>query len=601
MPDLLSLFKEIYKHRDLAFSKRFLLFTLVLIVGFVTGLFNTEWWFSGEVFPLILILSWFAVIAGLLFWGLRLLPFEATRLKYIEQHIEKAEFKEAQNSLERNYLLTTPVFNIRRELLKVSLLKQRGLMHEAYKTLKFISSKPLITTERNIVELAKASLFFETGNYRDALIIFKSINRSYLINVNKKVRYALLASELAEINGDFRSAKAELEQVLDDVQIEGVNEAFVYHNLARLEGIQGNKNTALGYYEKSWNLLRTSRHFFQISVTAENLILLQARIGDSDKARKILNEYKNLIDINNPIQLLEFNNCTIALAREINDRSLLLKAYQSLTNNIPSKITQEEQINLLVSELRMRFNDRVDFETHLAKTMGCLSGAANLLLLHKLTVYKEVLAILRQVMEITVPRPDLLLYHGWICFQFIQLEGLLDSQRSKIPSSLPSYREQWLIFKLELLKSKLHLYPLGVPKKEFKSMFETLTELKNIWSDKDNQLREMKALVIILDEYAAYSEELNSKKFKEDYAELAHTTLEQAETLLEANLQHPAMYEFTAGLAYFWSRIANHKSKVEYWLGKFESKEPNLNHFANWYRERYKKTNEWLAQQKSNK
>jgi hypothetical protein len=530
-----------------------------------------------------------------------LLPFEATRLKYIEQHIEKAEFKEAQNSLERKYLLTTPVFKIRRELLKVSLLKQRGLMHEAYEILKFISSKPLITTERNIVELAKASLFFETGNYRDALIIFKSINRSYLINVNKKVRYALLASELAEVNKDFKSAKAELEQVLDDVQIEGVNEAFVYHNLARLEGIQGNKNTSLGYYEKAWSLLSTSRYFFQISITAENLILLQARIGDSDKARKLLHEYENLIDINNPIQLLEFNNCTIALAREINDRSLLLKAYQSLTNNLPSKITQEEQINLLVSELRMRFNDHVDFETHLVKTMGCLPGAANLLLLHKLTVYKEVLGILRQVMEITVPRPDLLLYHGWICFQFIQLEGLLDSQRSKIPSSLPSYREQWLIFKLELLKSKLHLYPLGVPKKEFKSMFETLTELKNIWSDKDNQLREMKALVIILDEYVAYSEELNSKKFKEDYAELARTTLEQAETLLEATWQHPAMYEFTAGLAYFWSKIANQKRKVEYWLGKFESKEPNLNHFANWYRERYKKTKEWLAQQKSNK
>jgi len=73
--------------------------------------------------------------------------------------------------------------------------------------------------------------------------------------------------------------------------------------------------------------------------------------------------------------------------------------------------------------------------------------------------------------------------------------------------------------------------------------------------------------------------------------------IEQAETLLEATWRHPAMYEFTAGLAYFWFKIANHKSKVEYWLKKFESKEPNLNHFAYWYREQYKNTKEWLVQQ----
>jgi hypothetical protein len=596
LSDLLSLFKEIYTHRNLAFSRRFLPFTLVLVAGVVTGLFNHTWWFSGEVLPGLLILAWAESLIGLFAWGTRLLWFEAARLKKIRQQIAQMDWEGAQHSLAKVYPLVTIAYMIRRHLLQVCLFKEKGLMLEAHEILKTLSVKPLIMTERNLVGLAQAWLFLDVGNYRDAMATFDNINGSNLTDAVEKVRYSLLASHRAEFDNNFKTAKAKLEQALDDAAIDGANKAFVYHNLARLEDAQGNLNTAFGYYDQAWRLLKTSGHFLQTSITASNMILLHARAGDVVKACKLLSEYESLVDVNNPNQLLEFNNCTVKLARQIGDNALLLHAYQSSADKIEPKLTQVVQLNLLVSELRMHFNDCVDFEAHLVKTMRHLLNATNLKLLHQLAAYKEVLGILRQALTILGPRPDLLVYHGWISLQYVQREASLDAQRAEIPASLPSYRDQWLRFKLELIKVKFNLNPLGIPKQHVESLFATLTELKNIWSDKDNPAGEMNGLVLLLDEYVAYSEQLNDNQFKQDFAGLAHTTLEQAETLLQATWQQPAMHEYTAGLAYFWFKIANDKGKSEFWLEKFDSKKLNLNHFALWYRERYKKTKAWLAQ-----
>ena len=592
---MLSLFKEIYTHRNLAFSRRFLPFTLVLGTGLVMGLFNHTWWFSGDVLPSLLVLAWAVSLAGLFGWETLLLPFEAVQLQQIRQQIAQGDWKGAQHSLNKVYPLTTPVYRIRRYLLQASLFKQKRLMLEAHKILKNLTEKPLIMTERNSVGMAQTWLFLDVGNYRDAAATFNNINSANLSNTEEKVNYALLASHLAELDSDFRTAKAKLEHALDNVVIDGANKALVYHNLARLEDAQGNQNTAFGYYDQAWCLLKTSENFQQTSITACNMILLHARTGDAVKACKLLSEYESLVDVNNPHQLLELNNCKVNLARQIGDRALLLEAYQSSADKIAPKLTQYEQLNLLVSELRMHFNDCVDFEAHLVKTMRHLLNLTDLRLLHQLEAYKEVLGVLRQVS--IIGRPDLLAYYKWISKQYIQLEVPLAAERAKIPASLPSYREQWLMFKLELIKMKFNLNTLGVPKQNFESLFATLTELKNIWSDKENPAAEMKALVLVLDEYVEYSEQLDDKQFKQDFADLAGTTLEQAETLLHATWQQPAMYEYTAGLAWFWFKIASDSSKAEFWLERFDSKNLSLNHFASWYRERYRKTKAWLAQQ----
>ena len=597
MSDLLSLFKEIYKHRNLALSRRLLPFTMILVAGFVTVLFNRTWWFSGEVLPMSLVLAWVVFLVVFFEWATRLLPFGAGRLKKIHQQIAQMDWKGAQQSLDKVYPLSTPVYRIRRHLLQASLLAQRGLMLEAHEILKTLSAKPLLMKERDFVNLAQAWLFYDVGNYRDAATTFNKVDSSTLADVVEKVRYALLASLLAELDNDFQKAKAKLEQALDDATIDGTNKASVFNNLARLEDAQGNLNTAFGYYDQAWSLWKTSGNFLQTRITASNMILLHARTGDTVKARELLSEYESLVDINNPSQLIELNNCTVELARQIDDRALLLQVYQSSHNKIAPNITQDEQLALLISELRMRFSDCMDFEAHLVKTMRQLLNAKNMQLLPLLAAYKEVLGVLRQAFIKIGQRPDLLIYHGWINLQYLQQEASLDAQRAKISASLPSYREQWLKFKLELIKIKFNLNPLGIPKQDIESLFATLIELKNIWSDKDNTTAEMNALIILLDEYMSYSEQLGDEQFKKDYAGLASSTLVQAEALLQSTWQQPAMLEYTVGLAWLWFKIASDKGKAEFWLKKFDSKKLSPNHFAPFFREKYAETKAWLAQQ----
>lgn len=526
-----------------------------------------------------------------------LLPCETRRIKKIDKQITQLNWEGAQKIANKSFLIITPSYNIRRDIIQVNLLKNRGLLFEAHAILKQLLLKPLLLKEQNIVNLTLAWLYYDAGNYRDARLILNSLNSSKLTNIDQKVHYFILESRLSEVNNDFRTAKAKLEQILDDAAINDKNKAIIFHDLARLEDTQGNLNTALDYYNEAWRLLKTSCDVPQINVTASNLTLLYARTGNAIKALKVLSEYENLIDKNNPYQLLELNNRTIELARQIGDRSLLLQAYQTSDELILPRLPQDERLNLLVSELRMRFCDRVNFEPHLVKTMWHLVNKKNLELLHQLIAYKEVLGILRQAISHTDSRPDLIVYNGWITLQYIQQEASLDAQRTEIPPSLPSYREQLLMFKLELVKIKINLSLHAISKHDFESLFALLTELKNIWSDKDNTSGKMKGLILLLDEYIAYSEQLNDKRFKEDFASLAHTTLEQAEDLLQNTWQQHAMHEYTTGLAWFWLKIVNNREKAEFWLRIFEGKKLSLDHFQPWYRELYQKTKTWLEQQ----
>jgi exonuclease VII small subunit len=481
-------------------------------------------------------------------------------------------------------------------ILQVNLLKNKGLLFEAHAILKQLLLKPVLLKEQNIVNLTLAWLYYDAGNYRDAKIIIKSLTNSKLTNIDEKVHHFILESRLSEVNSDFKTAKAKLEQILDDAALNDKNKAIIFHDLARLEDAQGNLNTALDYYNEAWRLIKTTCNFPQINVTASNLSLLNARTGDNIKARKVLSEYENLIDKNNPYQILELNNRTIELARQISDRSLLLQSYKTSDELILPRLTQDERFALLIHELRMRFCDRVNFEPHLVKIMWHLVNAKNLELLHQLIAYKEVLGILRQAISHTGSRPDLIVYNGWITLQYIQQEASLDAQRTEIPPSLPSYREQLLKFKLELIKIKINLSLFAISKQLFESLFSLLAELKNIWSDKDNTEGEMKGLILILDEYIAYSEQLNDKRFKKDFADLAQKTLDQAEELLKNTWQQHAMHEYTAGLAWFWFIIMNNREKAEFWLKIFESKKISLEHYQPWYRKQYQKTKEWLNQ-----
>ncbi len=593
---LAQLYRELYTHRRLAFSRRFLPFTIALTAGVIVVLLCHSWCLSCEILPTALVLIWAASTFGLFWSASWTLWFETARLKQIRWHIVRLDFEAAQDSLKKKHRLAGPAYGIRHDLLKASLHDLIGLKVEAHDIVKRLLTRPLMEEERNSVKLAEAFLFHEAGNYRDAAAIFVVLEDSIFQDSSERVRYALLGSRLSEIQNDFKTAKARLEQALDDAAIEDTDKAFLYHNLARLEDTQGNQNTALGYYDQAWSLLKTSGHFLQISITAGNMILLHARAGDTARARMLLSEYEGLVNPDNPRQLLELNNCRIELARQIGDREMLLRAYQASGNEIAPKLTMDELSSLLVSELRMRFSDGVDFQSHLAKTMRHLANAQNSALSHQLRAFREGIGVLRQAVAIIGPRPDLLSYCGWISLQYLAQEASLNSQRATIPATLPVYRQEWLMFKLELIKIKLGFYPSAIPQQDMESLFSTLNELLKIWSDKYNPVGEMNALMTLIDEYAALSEQLGDERFRLDFAGIARTALEQAEACLQENWQQPPMHEFTAGISWFWLRIAGDRDRAKIWLERFESKNLNLNHFQPWYRERYAQTRAWLAQ-----
>ena len=594
MKELITLFKEIYIHRELSVSKRFLPFTIFLTTGIFVAFIYQQQIFSGNLIPIIVFWIWILLLEVIFGLTTILLPHESDYLNNSKKLISESNWKAAEDLINKNFFIATPAFRIQHHLVKVDLYINKGLMLDALKILKRLSSKTLIGSEKNSVSLKKAWLFFDAGNYYESKIILKNIDKSKLLDDEYKIQHALLASKFAERNNDFRNAKVILEQLLNNNKLSNSNKAYIYYNLACLQETQSNINSAIGYYEKAWNYLKKDNHFYRIHNTANSLTLLYTRINENKKSYKILTEFEDLIDKDNPDQFLNFNNCKIQLARQLNDRKLLNQVYQNLSEFKIQSLTQAEALSIVVSELRMRFNDGVKFEDHLEKTMDQLYQSTILGLFKNIDAYIEVLGVIREAMRrANRPRSDLQIYYDWLIFQFVKQEEKLEVIQSKIPASLPFYQERWFKYKHVLIKAKFNLYPYGIPKKNIENLFETLTELKRISRDKDNLEAELKGLALILDEYIAYSD--NFKQIKKDFGDLALRTLQEADELLQDNWQQPFLHKYKGHLSWYWYKIAENKNKSRYWMRKFDIKNLNLNHYAKWFQKQIEVTKKWLS------
>ena len=100
--------------------------------------------------------------------------------------------------------------------------------------------------------------------------------------------------------------------------------------------------------------------------------------------------------------MIEYANDMTHYAREIQDKELLQKSYKIVEESIIKLLKNEQKIVLEIYELRMRYNDNLDFEKYFSITFEKIKAKKEeFSLVEKLNILRELRHILIQKIKTT--------------------------------------------------------------------------------------------------------------------------------------------------------------------------------------------------------
>lgn len=458
---------------------------------------------------------------------------------------------------------------------------------EEYHLYNQLQTETLWESEKFELNLQKAQLFFQVGNHKRFLELMDELS-------NKKGKYPiflLLKAFYYEIKNDWTNAKKELEIIIESSNNSNLK-IQAYNNIARIEEIQKNFLSAQSFYEKSFEILKTKPISSFFPITIHNLLICYAKNNQFLKAEKVFDEYYNLIDKKDSKQLLEYANDLTHYARQINNEDLLLKSYFIADNDVKKLLNQKENLILEISQLRMKYNDNIDFENYFFNIFAKIQSNKNsFLLINKLDILNE----LRQVISYKLGE-NKIQETKWIdCFIWcrdwnISLKAEIENELKNIESSLSSIKVFWIMQLIQLQKtiltkpkSKNEIFDLD----NLKKLTKYIEEVISIWEEVRNEPEQINEIIHFIDEIYTYFSQTQDSRIKSFYNEKINNYLLKADELLENNYKNPHILHYFIALAYFFLNIKNDEITAKKWINRFDESNVSLNHYAlylrNWY------------------
>jgi hypothetical protein len=142
--------------------------------------------------------------------------------------------------------------------------------------------------------------------------------------------------------------------------------------------------------------------------------------------------------------------------------------------------------------------------------------------------------------------------------------------------------EQFSWLSEENLLMKLYLSQ-ELKKSNFENLFADIEQMKQYSVTYKNQYLTVKANMMIVDEFIAYSKGLGSK-FKDDFEQKAIQALKDAEPIILENKNNPRYFEFFIPTAYYYTELFKNKDKAREYVELFEFKRISVEQYAQWQR-----------------
>lgn len=479
--------------------------------------------------------------------------------------------------------------------LQAAFYKSQGDLLKAYKELKDLQKLPLLPKERTAIELDLMRLLYDSGNLKATQQQLTSLQKRKLSQAQQSQCH-LTQAELYLIENKLQAAKDLVESHYEEPNLSANIQVALLHTLGVIDTHLQNYESTMSAYRQAWEILKQQKNSFgQAEITIDNLALTYAKQGEPNKLQPFVQQLDALATPNNTDHQLALHNIKINLARQLNDRQALEQVYAEAEQNLLPLLQGEQRFFYTVMGLRMHFNDGVDFEKALQATQVAMLNKPAISTLNHLRVIKEISGILKQAIERIGPRPDLMTFFSWLLFEFKRLEPELDSLQDQISPNLPGPKAEIIGLKIDSQKNAMFLMHAQPNKALFEKMFELLKEQKKLWQGMHNPLDQLQALVVILDEYIAYRNALPNSQFAADFKQLAFTSLEEAEVLLNDNQDNLAYSDKLIGLAYTCYQLNTKKAQAKHWLETYEQSKQSTNHLAAWLRQHYQETKAWVG------
>lgn len=462
---------------------------------------------------------------------------------------------------------------------------------EEYLLYNKLQIETLLESEKFELRLYQSQLFFRVGNYKRFLKNIDELSEEIIKYPKNEIFYRLLKSFYYEIKNDFINSKNELIFITEKSNKDNLK-IQAYNNIARLEEIENKSSKeAQIFYEKAFNILKGKAlpHFYPITI--HNLIICYSKNKNIEKAKKILEDYYNLIDKKSSKQLLEYTNDLTHLARQIHDKKLLEESYLIANEQLPYLLKEEEKLVLEITQLRMRCNDDIDFEKYFLATFDKIkSNKDRFLLIEKLNITTELNHVIKQKIENSSQIQKWSDYLFWCIDWEISLEEDIQNKLKEIEHPLCSEKIFWLNQLVRIKKALLikngNLYQ-SFNINDFNEMTNIIEEIIEIWAKAENEPEYIYAIIHLTDEIYSFYDQTKIIQIFTDYNEKIINYLKIADNLLEKYHTNPNYAHCLISISFFSLVIKKDKILAKKWIERFDDLNISLNHYAiylrNWY------------------
>ncbi len=327
-----------------------------LLVGIPTLLAYFQYPVQRIFVPSLLILLIVILLLTTIHWPL---PHELLLLLWIKnkfsRHLNSGE--DLEKKFFRFFLTTPGKIGLLRELITQS---SRSPFYGAltHQLIQRYAALPFFESEKTAFDFNQGIFYIQMGATNKVIQILDDGSDSF----KKTSGYYFLRAHVAKARGQLDQEKESLEKALLLQGRDGSLKCQIYNNIAVNARIRGNHTDASHFYSKAVGILGKHPSFGIKHTVIPNMIDIYLLDGETSRAESLFRDYRSMIDFNNIDDVLMWDNYRLAYYRQCGDLNNLKKVYDDGAAQFAARLTPEERLAFQISELRMRWNNRIEWE-----------------------------------------------------------------------------------------------------------------------------------------------------------------------------------------------------------------------------------------------
>lgn len=411
-------------------------------------------------------------------------------------------------------------------------------------------------------------------------------------------KYFFLMAHVSKYQGLLDKERVYLEKALHLQDKDDSLKCQIYNNIAVNAVARGNHTDTVHFYSKAVEILGKNRSFNMKHIVVPNMIDIYLLAGESSKAQSLFEDYQAMIDFNNIDDVSMWDNYRLVYYRQRHDMENLKKTLDNGQSWIFSKLTREEQCAYRISELRMRWNNKIEWEKPLNDVCHNLYEYFALPFPDSFLAAKELFFVIKELDKQQNPLANQDCLSHLIAF-LRKSESELDKHIQSLPDEFVNERFNFTKDKAWLLQILFN--PHEHKDHDYRNMLDKkvtlLNDLVDIQQKEGNAINVMDARLDISDEVISQvfspftSGFFNRPQFYEYRQKLLDSAKKQLDIVF-ADLGKfgldTSILAFKLRLAYYFMYF-NEVEKSRRLYSDFEDSGISINHFADWIRGYYEK------------